>query len=81
MAESENKTRRTSETVILILVLLCMVLIISELTISISSEIRTRKNQAVLRIDDEYPTPVPTLTKEEYQKLFNIENAGGQAEP
>jgi hypothetical protein len=83
MAESKTKKRRVNEIVILAIVLVCMALILLEMTSNVSNAINTQENQAVVEINDVTPSAVPTLTEEEYQEMIGIENAGagGQVEP
>ena len=81
MGKSKTKTRRTTEIVILLFVLVCMVLIFAEISTNVIAEFSAQENQSVIKINDDTLTPVPTLTEEEYQNFINIENVGSQTEP
>ena len=81
MAKTKSEKRRANEIVILILVSVCMLLIVVEMAANISAEISMQENQAVIKMADEYLTPVPTLTEEQYQEMLNAESSGGQLGP
>jgi len=81
MAQSKTKTRRLTEPIILLLVVVCLVLIVAEIAINVSAVIGSQEDQAVRLVTDELPAAVPTLTEEEYQEMIGIENAGVTPEP
>ena len=81
MAESKTKKRSVNEFIILAIVLVCMALILVEVSTNVSYEINAQENQVVVEINDVTPIAVPTLTEAEYQEMIVIENAGGQVEP
>ncbi len=81
MAQSKTKTRRLTEPIILLLVVVCLVLIVAEIAINVSEVISSQEDQAVRLVTDELPAAVPTLTEEEYQEMIGIENAGVTPEP
>ena len=81
MAESKTKKRSVNEFIILAIVLVCMALILVEVSTNVSYEINAQENQVVVEINDVTPSAVPTLTEAEYQEMIGIENAGGQVEP
>ena len=81
MAESKTKKRSVNEFIILAIVLVCMALILVEVSTNVSYEINAQENQVVVEINDVTPSAVPTLTEAEYQEMIVIENAGGQVEP
>jgi hypothetical protein len=81
MAQTKTKTRRLTENIIFLIVVVCLVLIVAEMAVNVSAEISTQEDQAVQMVPVEEPTALPTLTEEEYQQFLSIESAGATPEP
>ncbi len=81
MAQTKTKTRRLTENIIFLVVVVCMVLILAEMAINVSAEISVQEDQSIRMVPLAEPTALPTLTEEEYQQFLSIESAGATPEP
>jgi hypothetical protein len=70
MAQSKNKTGRITDYLVIAFVLAASVLVLAEIGGNVSNELETWQANAV-EITHPTPTPLPTLSPEEYDKLMN----------
>ena len=82
--EKKNKNKKgLSEIVLIAIVSICLLLIVSEISSNIINQVESSASadQVVIEVEEVTPTVIPTLTEEEYNEMFGIENAGNQGVP
>ena len=70
MAQTKSNNKRIIDIVLMVFILLCVGLILVELTNNLSTAIESQ-NQSVTTIQEAEPTPFPTLTAEEREEMFS----------
>jgi hypothetical protein len=78
MAQSKAKNGRVGELLILAFVIAGVLLVLAELGTNVAAELENYRTSAdtVIR-DPATPTPIPTLTKEEYEQYLREHPIGG----
>ena len=70
MAKSNNNSKRISEMILVVIIILSMGLIIVEMATNLSNEIAAQEER-ITTVEEVEPTLVPTLTAEEREDLFS----------
>jgi hypothetical protein len=77
MAKSKTKTGRMSELIILAFVIAGTLLIFAELGVNVANELDSYQNSNTSIQKGPTPTPIPTLTREEYEQYLKEHPIGG----
>ena len=75
---SKEKGRGLIEIVLLIFAVICLALIVADVSINIVSEINTAARTAIVTQGNTEVTAVPTLTEEQYRDMLGIEGSGNR---
>ena len=75
---SKEKRRGLTEIVLLIFAVVCLALIIADISINVVSEANATARTAVMMQDNSEATAVPTLTEEQYRDMLGIEGSGSR---
>ena len=70
MTKTKNKGRQLTEIILIAVIILCVGLVIVEMTTNLSNELATQA-QTTKIVEEEKPTAVPTLTEQERRDLLS----------
>lgn len=70
MAKTDTKQSRIIEIVILVFAIVCIALIVLEMSVNLSRAIDTQRNRTTIRLESNDPSPKATLSPEDFPKFL-----------